>query len=184
MNHKNLTPIFKLNNQLSQIEKVSLANLIAFPNDVAQDLYDDIFNTNENTAIGMIVLSTGFIIGGFVIKIIPGYQSIALKEIIINPKLKSPKHTSRMIDFLGDYGLEIFGENFKGIFTTTLCNKNKKDLNNKNFVKRKSMLNSGAITVKECARVKNNFMHFIYIPFNGGHESDEVKEIFWQIAKS
>ena len=82
MNHKNLTPIFKLNNQLSQIEKVSLANLIAFPNDVAQDLFDDIFNTNENTAIGMIVLSTGFIIGGFVIKLIPGYQSIALKEII------------------------------------------------------------------------------------------------------
>lgn len=185
MNHQNFfSPIIKLNDQLTEIEKVSLANLISFPVDVDHDLYSEIFNPDENILTGIYTLPSSFIIGGFVVKIFHGYQFFYVKDIAINPKLKSFKYANEIIQFLGDYGLHVFGENFKGIYSIVLCDKNGRNLNEKNILKKKCFLSSGAITVRERARIKNNFMHFIYIPYNGGHESDEVKEIFLQITKN
>jgi hypothetical protein len=47
--------------------------------------------------------------------------------------------------------------------------------------KQNYFLNFGGKIVPECARLKNKFFHCIYVPYNGGCDSEEIKEIFKSI---
>jgi hypothetical protein len=180
---QNLGKIYLLANECTDIEKISAANLLAFPNSVSIELYNDIFEPDENTISGILKTNTDFFIGFFIAKIIPGYQLIFIKDLVINPKLKSHTYGRDIVYYLGHMGLKIYNENFKGIVASSICKKSKKSLDDRNAYKLKSLVNAGGDLVVECARVKNNHLHFIYIPYNGGSESEEIKEVFRKLYK-
>ena len=167
-------------NKCSDIQKQSLANLIAFPDQISPELHHYIYNQPEDIICEILFTSSDHIIGGYIAKIIPAYQVICIKELAINPKLKSSRYGRLLIDRMGQKGLKIYGSNFRGIVATSFCTKKEK---NKDIYQSKALFNAGGKLVVECAKVKNKFLHFIYIPFNGGYKSDEVKEIFSTIFK-
>ena len=65
---------------------------------------------------------------------------IYVKDFVVSPKLKSTKYGRLLIDQIGRKGLEIFGENFKGILATS-----KKEKDEKGLYRNKVLFNSGGI---------------------------------------
>jgi len=163
-------------------EKFSFVNLLMFPESLNHDSWKSITHPKRDTKVEVYFTHTDYLVGGYIIEILHGYQIIYLKELVLNPKLKSKKYTREMIYDISNYGLDIFGENFKGIVATSQCSDNKKSLDNKNKLKIQALINAGGKIVVECARIKNQILHFIYIPYNGGLEQNEVKEIFKKVS--
>lgn len=159
-------------------EKISAANLLAFPESVSPELYDNIFYSSELSLSGICKTKTDSIIGAYIARILPGYQLILLENLTINPMLKSRSYGREIIAHLGQEGLNFYGENFKGIVSPVKCNKNKKTSTENDAVLLKSMVNSGGAIVIEGAKIKNTHLHFIYFPYNGGSDSEEIKEVF------
>ena len=173
---------YKPLNACTDIEKVSLANLIAFPENVSEALYADIFKPDDNSFTFLMFTEHGFLIGGCIAQIIPAYHAVYVKELVVIPQLKASKYGREMLNHLGDLALDVYGDSFVGIVATTNCDKKtKKDRNN--LYKSKSLFNAGGKLVVERAKLKKQFLHFIYIPFNGGNDTDEVKEIFTHLFK-
>lgn len=159
-------------------QKVSLANLIAFPEAVSSELYHDIFDLSDDKIVELYVTTSGFIIGGYVAKIISSYHLIYLKVFVVNNKLKSNKYYKQIVSRVGKKGMEIYGEHFKGIIAVGYCSKNEIPKNIRHSLINKSLFNSGGKLIKECTTVKSQLRHLIYIPYNNGDELDEIKEIF------
>ena len=174
--------IHKSIHKCNEREKFSFANLLMFPNKISADVWSILNDDDDNLKIEVYFTNTDYMIGGYIAEILQGYQIIHLKEIILNPKLKSTNYSKTMIEDLGEYGLNIFGENFKGIISTSNRDKNKKSIDEKHQAKIRALINSGGRIVVECARVKNQILHFVYIPYNGGLEQGEVKEIFRKVT--
>jgi hypothetical protein len=160
----------------NDIDKISLANMIAFPQEVSKELLHDIFIESDNMISEIIITGADYIIGGYISKIITGYMVIFVKEIIINPKLKSKQYAIEILSRIAEKGLELYGENFKGIVSLIPNN-----IKSKSNIKQNYFLNFGGKIVPECARLKNKFFHCIYVPYNGGCDSEEIKEIFKSI---
>lgn len=179
----NLEKICKSTQLCTDTQKVSFANLISFPNDVDTELYSDIFIKSDDIISKIMMTNTSFIVGGYIVKLLPCYQIIYLKHLTINPQLKSNKYGLDLINDITQLGLDTFGENFKGVISFSISDQNKKFIDKKNTYKYISLLNSGSQIVTECAKQKNNYLHFIFVPKNGGLEQDEVKEMFKIISK-
>jgi len=162
-------------------EKISAANLMAFPEAVTPELYDSIFYSCELSLGGICKTKADFIIGAYLARVLPGYQLILLENISVNPTLKSRSYGRDIINYLGEKGLSFYGENFKGIVSPIKCDKKKKSTDHKNAFLLRSMINSGGSLVVEGARAKNNHLHFIYFPYNGGSDNEEIQEVFKKI---
>lgn len=162
-------------------EKISAANLMVFPEAVTQELYDSIFYSCELSLGGICKTKADFIIGVYLARILPGYQLILLENISVNPALKSRSYGRDIINYLGEKGLSFYGENFKGIVSPIKCDKNKKSTDHKSTSLLRSMINSCGSIVIEGVRAKNNHLRFIYFPYNGGSDNEEIQEVFKKI---
>lgn len=174
--------IHKSIQQCNENEKFSFVNLLMFPEKLNKDSWASITQPQKNTKVEVYFTDTQYLVGGYIAEILDGYQVIYLKEIVLNPKLKSVNYTREMIYDVCNYGLDVFGENFKGVVATSQCLESKKSLDSKNKFKIRALINAGGKIVVECARVKNQILHLIYVPYNGGLEQNEVKEIFRKIT--
>lgn len=162
-------------------ERISAANIIAFPEAVTPELYDNIFYSCELSLGGICKTKTDFFIGAYLAKILLGYQLILLDRLAINPLLKSRSYGRHIINNLTESGLSFYGENFKGIVSAVKCGKNKKSINENNALLLRSMINSGGSIIVEGARIKNDRLHLIYLPYNGGSDNEEIQEVFQKI---
>jgi hypothetical protein len=163
---------------------ISFANIVAWPNTKSTELISEITNPSENHIIELYFFETNTLIGGYIAKFIPGYQVIYLKEISIVPSLKSKIYGREMVERLGKIGLDIYGANFKGIVATSKCKQTKKSFDESSKYKIRALINAGGDIIVECAKIKNQILHLIFIPYNGGLEQNEVEEIFTKIIKT
>lgn len=173
---------YSFKNVLAKEEKFSLANMIAFPEKINDDLIHTILFPKENDIIEICITDTGCIIGGMIAKIIPSYQIIYLDELAISRNLKSKIYGLKLMDRLAEIGLQAFQSNFKGIICTPKCKKDKKTFDEKNKYKLRCMINSGAKIIIEQAKVKNDYFHLVFLPYNGGRDELEAIEIFKKLV--
>ena len=87
-----LEKVCKTSYECTDTQKVSFANLLSFPNDVDSELYSDIFTQKEDIVSKIVMTNTGFIVGGYIVKLMRCYQTVYVKHLIITPKLKSIKY--------------------------------------------------------------------------------------------
>jgi hypothetical protein len=164
--------------------KFAFANFLTFPDKITKEFWNSLTHPDEHMKIDLYFTNANFLIGGYMAEILDGYQIIHLQKITLNPKLKAKSYTREMMNDLSDFGLQLFGENFKGIVSTSQCTYKKKSLDKNNKIKIQAMINSGGKIVVECARIKSQILHFLYIPFNGGLDQSEVKEIFKKVTQN
>lgn len=158
-------------------EKISICNLIAYPLPPSKELIKDVFSPDENTIVELLITETGFIVGCYIAVMIVPYKVYYLKRFAINPQLKARIYGREIIHRIEDKGLSVYNENFMGIVATSSCDKYKKNKEN-NLYKNKILFNTGGKLVAICAGVKNQILHLIYIPCNGGRDYDEIQEVF------
>jgi len=178
----NISRYFKSIKDCKKSEIVSFANVLSWPNASPLSEIYDLINVDDNSLINLYVFKTGSIIGGYIAKIIPSYQVIHLKQLAVVPNLKSKSYGREMIDHIGKIGLELFGSNFMGIVSTVQCTSSKKLIDEHNKYKIRALINSGGDIVLECAKIKNQILHLVFIPYNGGLDQNEVTEIFSKIT--
>ena len=147
----------------------SWTNLVSFPDNGDKEL--DLLQ-NDNSIFELLVSDSGAIIGGYSAHIIIGYQIFFLRQIKINPKLKSEKYIQEIIDRIVTVGMNTYDENFKGITTLSYFEKDKKK-------KIESILmDFGGYIIFKGAKVQDKFARCVYMPTNGGYQRDEIKEVF------
>ncbi len=152
-------------------EKKSLSNLIAFPKPVCDD-----------HIVEMFLKDTDFIIGGYVARLIPAYQIIFLKHLIVNPTLKSKIYGQEMLQRIADFGLASYGANFKGIIAINQLKNHKKNFKKQDEYKVQSIMNySSNFLIDQSSR---NSFHFIYVRFNEGYDAQESKEVFEHLLQT
>ena len=168
---------FKASHKCSDLQKVSFANLVSFPDDISQELYNDVFTKSDKTISEILISDSNFIIGGYIVQILSGYQVFFVKKIKINPRLKSNKYTQEVMARIIDQGLNTFDAKFKGIVIVSESNRKKKLKSEEDL-----LLKFGGILFYSWKKFENRYVRFIYLPANGGHDSDEAKEIFSTIC--
>ena len=163
-------------------EKKSLSNLIAFPKPVCDDLLADIYQPSDNHIVEMFLKDTDLIIGGYVARLIPAYQIIFLKHLIVNPTLKSKIYGQEMLQRIADFGLASYGANFKGIIAINQLKNHKKNFKKQDEYKVQSIMNySSNFLIDQSSR---NSFHFIYVRFNEGYDAQESKEVFEHLLQT
>ena len=174
---------FKCIKQCKENDIISFANVMSWPYKKTPELINLLTNPSENHIIELCFLETDYLIGGYIAKIIPSYQVIYLQDLKIVPSLKSKIYGREMVEQLGKIGLDVYGANFKGIVATSECTQTKKAIDESNKYKIRSLINAGGEIIIECAKVKNQILHLVFIPYNGGLEQNEVEEIFNKIVR-
>jgi hypothetical protein len=159
-------------------DRLSLANLLSFPDGVSLELLEDMTNPSENIFSEIYYSDNHHVMGGYIAEFVPAYNMIYVRELAINSKFKSKSYGREIFHRIGEMGLDIYQAEFKGILTSCLCLKNKKSFDEKNAYKLRAAINSGGKIIVECAKVKNNYLHFVCIGYNGGRDEGEIKEVF------
>lgn len=176
MNHLQAGRYFANTKDCSESDRKTLSDYIVFPYGGQY-----VFDFTEDTISEIYYSSTKYIIGGYVVKIISQHKLIYLTHLGINPGLKSRSYGKDIFNRIEEIGKKIYNKEFKGIVASSFCQKTKKSLDEKNAYKLRSAINSGGKIVVECAKVGDNFLHFVYIKNERGYDEREIKEIYKEI---
>lgn len=170
MKYRNEERCFKDISHCSDDEKSFLHKLL-FPDSKNLELY-----SQKNIIAEVYVDSTGTMMGGYVAELMESDYMIHLINFDMVKEFKSRIYGRNLMYRAGYIGVKTYGKNFKGIIAATESSKD-----HKNIYKHRYLFNTGGRLIIENAKVKNNQLHLVYIPYNGGQDCEKVKEIFQKL---